>query len=76
MAGIIYDSGLRLQECLMSRVKDIDFERRCFTVRSGKWDKDRQALLPESLKDQLQNHLDFIHPIYLKDKKIIEREMG
>jgi integron integrase len=69
MAGIIYGGGLRLQECLMLRVKDIDFERGCLTVRSGKGDKDRQTLLPESLKDKIQIHLDSTHTIYQKDRK-------
>ncbi|PIP41952.1 integrase [Candidatus Desantisbacteria bacterium CG23_combo_of_CG06-09_8_20_14_all_40_23] len=69
MAGIIYGGGLRLAECLMLRVKDIDFERGCLTFRCGKGDKDRQPLLPESLKDQLQKHLDSIHTIYQKDRK-------
>jgi len=69
MAGIIYGGGLRLAECLMLRVKDIDFERSCLTVRSGKGDKDRQTLLPESLKNPLQKHLDAIHIIYQKDRK-------
>jgi integrase len=27
MAAIIYGGGLRLQECLMLRIKDVDFER-------------------------------------------------
>ncbi|MBU1754617.1 integron integrase [bacterium] len=69
MAGVIYGGGLRLQECLMLRVKDIDFERGCLTIRSGKGDKDRQTLLPERLKDKLQEHLDSIHAVYQKDRK-------
>jgi len=69
MAGVIYGGGLRLQECLMLRVKDIDFEQSCLTIRSREGDKDRQTLLPESLKDKIQTHLDSIYTIYQKDRK-------
>ncbi|MGR3301952.1 MAG: tyrosine-type recombinase/integrase [Candidatus Scalindua sp.] len=57
MAGIIYGGGLRLQECLMLRIKDIDYERNCITIRAGKGDKDRQTIFPDNLKNDLKNHL-------------------
>ncbi|MGE5238068.1 MAG: integron integrase [Chloroflexota bacterium] len=68
MAGLIYGGGLRLQECLQLRVKDVDFERGCLTIRSGKGDKDRQSLLPESLKDDLQRHLQKARELYEEDR--------
>jgi site-specific recombinase XerD len=46
MAGLIYASGLRLNECMNLRVRDLDFERQTITVRSGKGDKDRATLPP------------------------------
>jgi integron integrase len=69
MAGIIYGGGLRLQECQQLRVKDIDFERGCLTVSSGKGDKDRQTLLPESLKDDLQRHLQKARDVHDEDRR-------
>jgi integron integrase len=57
MATLIYGSGLRLQECLSLRVKDIDFARRCVTIRGGKGDKDRQTVLPEAVCGELQSQL-------------------
>jgi len=69
MAGIIYGGGLRLQECLQLRVKDVDFERGCLTIRSGKGDKDRQTLLPESFKDDLQRHLQKTRDIHEEDRR-------
>ncbi len=38
MARMIYGCGLRLQECLELRIKDLDFEQHLLTVRSGKGD--------------------------------------
>ena len=35
VASLLYGSGLRLQEALELRIKDIDFERREITVRRG-----------------------------------------
>jgi integron integrase len=52
-AGLIlrlcYGAGLRLQEALRLRVKDIDIDQRIITVRSGKGDKDRTTVLPATL---------------------------
>jgi site-specific recombinase XerD len=48
MVELLYGSGLRLQECLNLRVKDIDFALKTSTVRQGKGDKDRATLLPAS----------------------------
>ena len=43
-------SGLRLQECLELRVKDLDLERREIIVRRGKGQKDRRVMLPEAVQ--------------------------
>ena len=57
MGTQIYGGGLRLNECLRLRVKDLDFERLQVTVREGKGDKDRVTLLPETLVEPLKQHL-------------------
>jgi len=36
IAALLYGAGLRLNECLELRVKDLDFERSQITVRRGK----------------------------------------
>lgn len=69
MAMLIYGAGLRLQECLQLRVKDIDIEQNILIVRSGKGDKDRRTVLPEALKDDLIKHLAEIRSIYDRDRK-------
>jgi len=43
---LLYGSGLRIMEALRLRVKDVDFEMKQITVRSGKGDKDRVTVLP------------------------------
>lgn len=69
MAKIVYGGGLRLGEVIKLRIKDVDFERSCLTIRAGKGDKDRQTVLPESIMDDLQEHLEQVRDIYEKDRK-------
>ncbi len=69
MAQLIYGCGLRLQECLRLRVQDIDFEQGCVVIRSGKGDKDRLTVLPDSLRPGLQAHLQNIRSVYEADRK-------
>ncbi len=44
---LLYSAGLRLEECLRLRVKDVDFELRQLLVRDGKGRKDRHVPLAE-----------------------------
>lgn len=67
MGRMIYGCGLRLQECLELRVKDVDFERGLLTVRSGKGDKDRQTVLPQSLGAAWAEHLNAVRRLHEKD---------
>jgi integron integrase len=67
MAKTIYGCGLRLRECMNLRIKDIDFSRMAVTVH-GKGDKDRETVLPESIKGTLKNHIESVREIYKKDR--------
>lgn len=58
MASLLYGSGLRLNECLELRVKDVDLGRGEITVRQGKGGKDRRTMVPRSLVPALREHLD------------------
>jgi integron integrase len=52
---------MRLGEVLRLRVKDLEFERCEIVVRSGKGDKDRVTVLPQSLMPPLREHLRRLH---------------
>lgn len=49
MANFLYGSGLRISECIRLRFQDINLEYKQIIVRSGKGNKDRVTILPESL---------------------------
>ncbi|MCU7932803.1 MAG: tyrosine-type recombinase/integrase [Candidatus Thiodiazotropha sp. (ex Codakia rugifera)] len=40
MAELIYGTGMRINECMILRFKDIDFDLRSITVRAAEGNKD------------------------------------
>lgn len=68
MAQLIYGGGLRLQECVTLRVKDIDFEQNILSIR-GKGDRDRRTLLAECTKRPLREHLEQSRACFEQDRK-------
>jgi integrase/recombinase XerD len=50
---ILYSTGLRLEELISLKRKDLDFDRNVIYVRKGKGRKDRITLMSESLKMDL-----------------------
>ncbi len=60
VVSLLYGAGLRLQECLELRVKDLDFERGELTVRRGKGQKDRRVMLPRTIEAELRAHLAYV----------------
>jgi integrase len=50
---LLYGSGVRLEECLELRVKDLDFDRHQIIVRQGKGQKDRVTMLPVATRETL-----------------------
>ncbi len=69
LAQLLYGSGLRLLECVRLRIKDIDFAQRQIIVRDGKGMQDRVTILPESLIEPLQEHLQCIKRLHQEDLK-------
>ena len=69
MAELIYGSGMRLNECLNLRIKDLDFQRGSILVRSGKGNKDRLTVLPANLKDEMLDQFKYAEKLYKKDRE-------
>jgi integron integrase len=69
MAALLYGSGLRLQECLELRIKDVDFEREQILVRAGKGEKDRVTLLPKSVVEPLGTHIGSVRKLHALDSR-------
>ena len=67
VATLLYGGGLRLEEGVSLRVKDLDFGYLQVTVRDGKGHKDRVTMLPASLKEELTADLARVRVI----KKIL-----
>jgi len=64
---LLYGSGLRIMEAVRLRVKDVDFQMKQLTVRSGKGDKDRVTTFPATLTPLLQNHLAGVKTLHQND---------
>lgn len=64
---ILYGSGLRLEECLSLRVKDIGFAERTILVRAGKGNKDRRTVLPDGVANDLHPHLALVRRLHERD---------
>jgi integron integrase len=69
MAELMYGSGLRLTELLGLRIKDVDLERGQIVVRSGKGDKDRVTVLPQSLTEGLRAHRERLRRLHAADQE-------
>lgn len=67
IAQLIYGAGLRVNECLGLRVKDLDFHAGTLIVRDGKGGKDRTTLLPKQIIPELQKHLLKVAQLHQSD---------
>ena len=67
IARLLYGTGMRVMEGVRLRVKDVEFTRRELIVREGKGNKDRVTMLPQSLIEPLQQHLQRVKALHEKD---------
>lgn len=58
IAQLLYGAGLRVNEGLSLRVKDVDFSARHLLIRDAKGGNDRVTILPLSVVEPLQQHLE------------------
>ena len=69
LAKLLYGTGMRLNEGLRVRVKDVDFDRRVLVVRQGKGGKDRMVMLPRSLKEALKAQMAQARALWAHDRQ-------
>lgn len=67
VAELLYGAGLRLNEGLRLRVKDIDFGQQQIIVRDTKGNQDRITMLPQRVIDRLQAHLVMVKHQHQQD---------
>ncbi len=67
VALLLYGGGLRLNEALTLRLKDVDFEARTIAVRDGKGSKDRLTVLPDTVIPLLRAHLVRVERLWRLD---------
>lgn len=68
LCSLLYGAGLRLQEGLTLRVKDVDFTRRVIYVRDGKGAKDRVVMLPAPIEAALRAQVDISRRMWGQDR--------
>jgi len=64
---LLYGSGLRLREGLQLRVKDIDVAQQQLVLRNTKGQESRITMLPTTLVQPLQNHLQQVRRLHEDD---------
>ncbi|HEV8356232.1 MAG TPA: integron integrase [Gemmatimonadales bacterium] len=67
LGTLLYGAGLRLNEAVTLRVKDVDFGRGEILLRRGKGGKDRVTVLPESIRGVLAAHLEEVKSLHQAD---------
>ena len=69
LVSLMYGCGLRMNEALNLRIKDIDFGFDKIYIWDSKSLKDRTLPLPIKLKKRLQAQVDYVQNIHKKDLK-------
>ncbi len=67
VAKLLYGSGLRLNEALQLRVKDLDFAQQQIIVRDAKGMESRVTMLPQNVVEQLKEHLQQVKRTHQQD---------
>lgn len=69
LTKLLYGTGMRLNEGLRLRVKDVDFDRLVLVVLEGKGGKDRVVMLPHTLHAALNAHMAQARALWQHDRQ-------
>ena len=67
LGKLLYGTGMRINEGLRLRAKDLDFDHRAIIIREAKGFKQRVVMLPESLVEQLKCQLAHARLVWALD---------
>lgn len=70
IAKLIYGTGMRIDEALSLRVKDILFEEKLIAVQEGKGDKPRLVDMPTSLIPEIKDQIQYAKSQYDEDRAL------
>ncbi len=73
MTNLMYGGGLRVNEVVSLRIKDIDFDNKRLIVENGKGGKSRVTVLPKSLTKALELQ---INNTYMQHQADLRRGLG
>lgn len=69
MAELLYGCGLRLNECLAIRIKDVDLNRCQLHLHAAKGNKDRRVVIPSCLVERLAQQIERVREIHARDQR-------
>ena len=67
ITALLYGCGLRINEALSLRVKDIDLKSRSLLVFNGKGRKDRYTLIPGNLREKIERQFAHVRTVHESD---------
>ncbi len=73
LARLLYGTGMRINEALQLRVKDVDFAHQALIVREGKGSKDRVLMLPQTLARPFRDQMAGARLLWADD---VENQRG
>lgn len=76
VVALLYGSGLRIQECVSLRIKDVDTDRGEIIVRAGKGDKDRRVPLAQSAIPDVARARRVAREVWQRDRRSGIRTTG
>ena len=68
MALLVYGAGLRVNECMSLRIKDLDLCKKVIHLHGAKGNKERFTVIPESLIDTLEEQIKKSKELYKEDR--------